>query len=327
MQLGKLTLPKTAALAPMAGVADRAFREICVEFGACYVVGEMASSKGMQYGSKKSAELLQITATERPMAAQIFGDEPLTMAQAAKRAAQSQPDAIDINMGCPAPKIAGGGSGSALMKNLPLAGAIISAVCRAVDAPVTVKMRRGWDNDSICAVQLAELAEQGGAAAVTVHGRTRGQMYAPPVVLETIAEVKRAVGIPVIGNGDVVDIDSAEHMYEATGCDLVMIGRGALGAPWVFRQIDAWFRRGEQLPGPEPEERMQVMLRQIALACRYKGERVALREARKHAAWYLKGWRGAAALRQKAGQVTVYEDLERLAKDALDALARPAVGD
>lgn len=327
MQLGSLALPKTAALAPMAGVADRAFREICVEFGACYVVGEMASSKGMQYGSKKSTELLAVTTAERPMATQLFGDEPVAMAEAARRAVLQRPDAVDINMGCPAPKIAGGGSGSALMRNLPLAGEIIRAVCAAVELPVTVKMRRGWDEDSVCAVELAQLAEAGGAAAVTVHGRTRKQMYAPPVELGTIAEVKRAVSIPVIGNGDVVDIETAERMYEQTGCDLVMIGRGALGAPWVFRQLDAWFTRGVRIPAPGPEERMRVMLRQIALACEYKGERVALREARKHAAWYLKGWRGAAALRQRAGQVSVYEDLERLARDALDTQAGPCRGD
>lgn len=321
MQLGKRILPKTAALAPMAGVADHAFREVCVGFGACYVVGEMASAKGMQHGSKKSAELLAITDAERPMAAQIFGDEPETMAEAARRAAAQKPDAIDINMGCPAPKIAGGGSGSALMRNLPLAAAIIRAVCAAVDVPVTVKMRRGWDDDSLCAVELAVLAEENGAAAVTVHGRTRKQMYAPPVDLATIAAVKRAVSIPVIGNGDVDSAESALRMYEQTGCDLVMVGRGALGAPWVFAQIEALLTRGARLPEPEPEEKMAVLLRQIRLACDYKGERVAMREARKHAAWYFRGWRGAAALRRQAGQLARYEDLEALARAALEALA------
>lgn len=322
MQLGVITLPKTAALAPMAGVADRAFREICISYGACYVVGEMASSKGMQYGSKKSAELLEATDGERPMAAQIFGDEPETMAAAARLAAARHPDAVDINMGCPAPKIAGGGSGCALMKDLPLAGRIVRAVSGAVELPVTVKVRKGWDDDTVNAVEAACTAEANGAAAVTVHGRTRRQMYAPPVDLEIISAVKRAVSIPVIGNGDVDGVQAAEEMYGRTGCDLVMVGRGALGAPWVFRQIEAWMLRGQRLPEPGPEEKMDTMLRQIRLACRYKGERVALREARKHAAWYLKGWKGAAALRRQAGQLNHYEDLEVLAQAALDTLSK-----
>lgn len=319
MELGSLILPRTAALAPMAGVADRAFREVCVSYGACYVVGEMASSKGMDYGSEKSAQLLEVTPGERPMAAQIFGDEPGTMARGAKRAGLWNPDAIDINMGCPAPKISGGGSGAALMRNLPLARAIIRATVEEAGRPVTVKMRRGWDEDQINAVDLARIAEEEGAAAVTVHGRTRMQMYAPPVVLETIAQVKKAVSIPVIGNGDVDSAQTAEEMYETTGCDLVMVGRGALGAPWVFAQIRAWMLEGKRLPDPDPQEKMETMLRQARLACGYKGERVAMREMRKHAGWYLKGWRGAAALRQEAGQISYYEELETLAKKALEA--------
>jgi nifR3 family TIM-barrel protein len=297
----------------MAGVADRAFREICREFGACYVVGEMASSKGMKYGSKKSAELISITESQRPMAAQNFGDEPDTLAEAAIRSAVEHPDAIDINMGCPAPKIAGGGSGAALMRRPELAGEIIRAVAGAVDIPVTVKIRKGWDDSTVNAVEIAKIAEQSGAAAITVHGRTRQQMYSPPVDLDIIAAVKRAVSIPVIGNGDIVDAASAARMYEETGCDLVMIGRGALGSPWVFRQIEAYLERGEVIPDPTPEERMAVMLKQIRLACAYKGERAAMREARKHAAWYLKGWHGAAALRRQAGSLETYEDLVRLA--------------
>jgi nifR3 family TIM-barrel protein len=301
----------------MAGVADRAFREICREFGACYVVGEMASSKGMKYGSKKSAELIEITASQRPMAAQIFGDEPDTMAEAAIRAAEEKPDAIDINMGCPAPKIAGGGSGAALMRKPELAGEIIRAVASAVEIPVTVKIRKGWDDSAVNAVEIAKIAEANGAAAITVHGRTRQQMYAPPVDLDSIAAVKRAVSIPVIGNGDIADAASAVRMYEETGCDLVMIGRGALGSPWVFRQIEAYLERGEVIPDPSPEERMAVMFKQIKLACDDKGERAAMREARKHAAWYLKGWHGAAALRRQAGGLETLEDLERLIDSAV----------
>lgn len=317
MQLGKLTIKQTAALAPMAGVADRAFREICVEQGACYVVGEMASAKGMHYHSGKTAELLAISELERPAAVQLFGGEPKTMAQAAKMALAFLPDAIDINMGCPAPKIAGGGSGSALLRDLPLAGEIINAVCKATDLPTTVKIRKGWDEGSVNAVEAAITAEQNGAAAITVHGRTRMQMYAPPVDIDIIAQVKKAVKIPVIGNGDVDSVESAVRMYEKTGCDLVMVGRGALGAPWLFRQLDAYFTSGKILPEPERDEKMAIMLKHIRLACEYKGERTAMREARKHVAWYFKGWKGAAVLRRKACALEHYEQLEALAKEAL----------
>lgn len=328
MKLGKLNLPRTAALAPMAGVADRAFREICVAFGACYVVGEMASSKGMQYGSQKSAQLLEVTESQRPMGVQIFGGEPETMGRAALQAATHNPDAIDINMGCPAPKIAGGGSGAALMKDIPLAGDIIRSVAaagRQCGVPVTVKLRKGWDDNLVNAVELAQAAAQCGAAALTVHGRTRAQMYAPPVDLSIIAQVKQAVAIPVIGNGDVDSAQSAAQMYEKTGCDLVMVGRGALGAPWVFAEIAAYMN-GKPLPKePEPEEKMAVLLRQIKLACAYKGEHTGMLEARKHAAWYLKGWKNAAALRRETGSLRHYEDLEQLAKRALEVLAGNAL--
>ena len=317
MKLGNIQLPKTAALAPMAGVADRAQREICVEYGACYVVGEMASAKGMCFNSHKTQELLGVTAAERPMAVQLFGDDPAYMAKAAEMALAQKPDAIDINMGCPAPKIAGDGSGSALMRDLPLAGRIVRAVVDVSDVPVTVKIRAGWDADSINAVEAAKIAEENGAATVTVHGRTRVQMYAPPVDLDIIARVKQAVQIPVIGNGDVDSVEAAVRMYEYTGCDLVMVGRAALGAPWLFAQIAAYFTSGERLPAPSAAERMQTMLRQIRLACTYKGEARAMREARKHAAWYLKGWHGAAALRRQAGTLTTFADLERLAEEAL----------
>lgn len=322
VKLGDVTLPGTSALAPMAGVADHAFREICVEMGACYVVGEMASAKGLGFGSRKTAELLGVSEKERPMAVQLFGSEPETMAAAAARAAEFQPDAIDINMGCPAPKIAGNGGGSALMRNLPLAGEIVGSVVKSTSLPVTVKLRKGWDEETVNAVEAALLFERKGAAALCVHGRTRRQMYAPPVDFGIIRAVKEAVSIPVIGNGDVDSVESAVKMYEETGCDLVMIGRGALGNPWVFARIDAWLRRGVRLKDPEPEERMAVMLRHIRLACEYKGERRAMREARKHAAWYLKGWRGAAGLRRRAGELCRYEDLEALARDALETQRR-----
>lgn len=317
IKLGNVELRRTAALAPMAGVADRAFREICMQFGACYTVGEMVSSKGLTYHSKKSAELLVTSHAEQPMAVQLFGDDPATMAQAAQLAMRYQPNIIDINMGCPAPKIARSGGGSALMKQPALAGEIIKAVVGAVEIPVTVKFRKGWDSESVNAVEFAKIAEQSGAAALTVHGRTREQMYAPPVDLDIIAAVKQAVHIPVLANGDVTDIKSCAEMYQRTGADLVMIGRGALGNPWVFQQIDAFFRDGTSPLPPPLEEKLGVMLRHIRLACDYKTERIAMREARKHVAWYLTGVRGAAAFRRQAGMLCTYDDLQRLADEVL----------
>jgi nifR3 family TIM-barrel protein len=301
----------------MAGVADRAFRETCAGFGACYVVAEMASAKAMSLKSERTAGLLAVSDNERPAGIQLFGDEPETVAIAAKMALKYRPDIIDLNMGCPAPKIEGGGSGAALMKNLRLAGEIIGAAASAVDLPVTVKLRKGWDDENVNAVEAAQIAEARGAAAVTVHGRTRSQFYAPPVDHGIIRAVKDAVSIPVLGNGDVTDAESAARMYESTGCDLIMVGRGALGAPWVFREIDAYLARGEIVPPPELEEKMAVMLRHIKLACDYKGEYVAMREARKHVAWYLKGMKGAAELRRRACALEYYEELEALVRSIL----------
>ena len=317
MKIGSLELKRTAALAPMAGVADSAFRQICKEFGACYLVGEMASAKGMHYSDKKTARLLTVREQERPIAVQLFGDEPEILAEAARKALAFQPDVIDINMGCPAPKVAGNGGGSALMKNPALAARITEAVVRAVDLPVTVKFRKGWDDQSANAVEFARAIEQSGAAAVTVHGRTRQQYYAPPVDLDIIAAVKQAVSIPVIGNGDCIDLPSVMKMYEYTKCDLVMIGRGALGSPWIFRQVDRYLTDGTVLPDPSLPEKMKVMLRHIKLICENKGESGGMREARKHAAWYMKGMRGAPAFRKQSGELCTYADAEKLAADVL----------
>ena len=323
LKIGTVTIKRTAALAPMAGTADGAMRELCREFGACYTVGEMVSGKGLTYGSKKSAELLELSEAQRPAAVQLFGCEPDTMARAAELAMAYRPDIIDINMGCPAPKIAGNGGGSALMRDPELAARVIRAVVSASGVPVTVKFRKGWDEESVNAVEFARMCEESGAAAVTVHGRTRKQMYAPPVDLTVIAAVKRAVRIPVLANGDITDGPSAAEMYRRTGADLVMVGRGALGNPWVFRQIEAFLDTGELLPPPPLEERLAVMLRQASLACRYKGEYTAMREARKHAAWYLTGVRGAAAFRRKAGSLETYADLQRLAEEAARGAVLP----
>ena len=317
MFIGNVEIKAHAALAPMAGVADRAFREICKQFGASYLVGEMASSKGLTMGSRKTEELLAVTDLERPMAIQLFGSDPETMARAAYSSLEYRPDILDINMGCPAPKVAGNGGGSSLMLSPTLAGEIVRAVSRAVNIPVTVKMRRGWDSEHLNAVELAKICEQSGAAAITVHGRTRAQMYAPPVDRQTIADVKRAVSVPVIGNGDIVSPETALSMYAETGCDLVMVGRGALGRPWLFAQIAAAADGRDIPPDPTLEEKMSIMRRHIVLLCRYKGDHIGMLEARKHVAWYIKGMPGAAKLRGLAGTLSSMDDLDRLIESVL----------
>ena len=306
------------ALAPMAGVTDRAFRELCVNYGACYSVTEMVSSKGLTLNDKKSKELLAITEPERPCGAQIFGNDPLTMAKAAVKTLEFEPQFIDINMGCPAPKVAASGGGALLMKSPELAERIVKEVVNAVNIPVTVKMRSGWDDNTINAVELAKRCENAGAKAITVHGRTKIQMYSPPVNIDIIREVKQAVKIPVIGNGDIIDGKSAAKMLEETGCDLVMVGRGALGRPWVFKQINAYLEHERILPEPPVIERMLIMLKHIEKLCLYKGERVGIREARKHAAWYTKGLRGAAEYRAKMSSIESFDDLKYIAGEFIE---------
>lgn len=311
MKIGNLNLENIAFLAPMAGIADRAFRELCVQFGAAYTVTEMVSSKGLTMGDKKSAELLTI-GNERPCGAQIFGDDPQIMAQAAIKCLEFKPDVIDINMGCPAPKVAMNGGGASLMKNPQLAYEITKAVVEAVDLPVTIKIRKGWDDDSVNAIEMATLAQKAGASAIAVHGRTRQQMYSGTVDYQIIADVKKAVDIPVIANGDIIDEQTAAIMLEKTNADAIMIGRGALGNPWLFSRINAYLGECRVMPEPSTIEKMNVMLKHIQKIIEYKGEYTAMREARHHAAYYTKGMRGGARLRAEISKYEHFEQLQEL---------------
>lgn len=318
LNIGGVPLKFHAVLAPMAGVSDRAYRELCVRFGAAYCVSEMVSSKALSFNSKKSEELMEISDLERPCGIQIFGDDPKCMADAAKHALENKPDIIDINMGCPAPKISSNGSGSALMKNPRLCGEIVKAVTAVTDIPVTVKIRKGWDDDSVNAVEVAKVCESAGAAAITVHGRTRQQYYKPPVDYDIIKAVRESVSVPVIANGDIDSAERAKEVMDITGCDLVMIGRATLGNPWIFSQINAYLENPNvKIHTPDLEERLGVMIEHIGKMVEYKGEHMAMLQARKLVVGYFKGMKGAAALRNEAGKIKTLDDLYELRQKAL----------
>jgi len=320
MKIGSLEIKGQAALAPMAGVTDGAFRQICGGFGAAYTVSEMLSAKAMEFDDRKTASLADISHDQEPVFLQLFGAEPLCMARAAEKLCRLSPAGIDINMGCPMPKITGSGAGSALMKEPKLCGQIVRAVKEASGLPVTVKLRSGWEKGQINALEVAKRCEEAGADGVCVHARTRDQLYQGQADWGVIKAVKAGVRIPVIGNGDVTDAPSAEAMLAETGCDMVMVGRGALGNPWVFREINGYLRDGCQvLPPPTVTERLLVLRKHMGLMCEYKGEGRAMREARKHAGWYMKGMRGAAELRRRAGLLCTIEDLDRLIEEAMRA--------
>lgn len=312
LQIGNVTLENNLVLGPMAGVTDLPFRLLCKEQGAGLLCMEMVSAKGIYYNNKNTEQLLAIDEREHPVSLQLFGSDPEIMSEMAKKIEERPFDILDINMGCPVPKVVNNGDGSALMKNPVLAGKIIEKTARAIKKPVTVKIRKGFDDAHINAVEMAKVAEASGAAAIAVHGRTREQYYSGRADWDIIRQVKEAVKIPVIGNGDILTPEDAIRIEEQTGCDGFMIARGAQGNPWIFAQILHYFKTGEHLPKPTAEEMVQMMLRHAKMQLAFKGDYTGIREIRKHAAWYTAGYPNAARLRSAINEVESYEQLEEL---------------
>lgn len=312
LQIGSVTLPNNLILAPMAGVTDLPFRILCKEQGAGLLCMEMVSAKAIMYNNRNTESLLSIDERENPVSLQLFGSDPKIISAMAKQIEERPFDILDINMGCPVPKIVNNHEGSALMKNPVLAGQIIEATVKAINKPVTVKIRKGFDDDHVNAVEMAHVAEESGAAAIAVHGRTREQFYSGKADWDIIRQVKEAVSIPVIGNGDLLCAEDVVAMKEQTGCDGFMIARGAQGNPWIFKQILHQFETGERLPKPEFAEVVEMILRHAQMMLEFKGEYIGIREIRKHAAWYTAGYPGSSKLRVAINQVESYEQLEEL---------------
>ncbi len=318
LTIGNVTLDNNLILAPMAGVTDLPFRLLCKEQGAALCCMEMVSAKGIYYNNKNTESLLTVDERERPVSLQLFGSDPEIMGAMAAKIQHRNFDILDINMGCPVPKVVNNGDGSALMKNPVLAGKIIESMVKATEKPVTVKIRKGFDDEHINAVEMAHVAQESGAAAVAVHGRTREQYYSGKADWSIIADVKQAVSIPVIGNGDILDAKDVIAMKEQTGCDGFMIGRGAQGNPWIFHQILHYFETGELIGKPPMEEMVKTMLRHAKLQIEFKGDYLGIREMRKHAAWYTAGYKGASKLRGAINNVESYEDLENLFEEFMN---------
>ncbi len=312
LQIGNVTLDNNLILAPMAGVTDLPFRLLCKEQGAGLICMEMVSAKAIYYNNRNTIDLLKIDERERPVSLQLFGSDPECISEMAKRIEERPFDILDINMGCPVPKVVNNGDGSALMKNPLLAGEIIEKTVKAISKPVTVKIRRGFDEEHINAVEMAHIAQESGAAAIAIHGRTREQFYAGKADWDIIRQVKEAVNIPVIGNGDILDAKDVIAMKEQTNCDGFMIGRGAQGNPWIFHQILHYFETGELIGKPPIDEMIETMLRHARLQIEYKGEYTGIREIRKHAAWYTAGYKNSSKLRGRINEVNNYQELEAL---------------